>query len=33
MMNQSSSSYDNNISPGDLKLAISSVAPQFSGYG
>jgi ubiquitin C-terminal hydrolase len=30
---QGSSSYDNTISPSDLKMAVSGVAPQFSGYG
>jgi hypothetical protein len=27
------SSYDNTITPSDLKNSVSKVAPQFSGYG
>ncbi len=33
VMSGSGSSYDNTISPSDLKMAVSGVAPQFSGYG
>ena len=32
-MNTTSSSYDNTITPSELKMAVSHVAPQFSGYG
>jgi ubiquitin C-terminal hydrolase len=33
LMTQGSSSYDNTITPSELKMAVSHVAPQFSGYG
>lgn len=32
-MSGGGSSYDNTLTPSDLKNAVSSVAPQFSGYG
>ena len=32
-MSGGGSSYDNTLSPSELKMAVSNVAPQFSGYG